>query len=96
MHYALLMPDHLHALASFPTDDTMAKVVTAWKKYTARTHRISWQRGFFDHRLRRDESLRDKEEYIRQNPMRAGLVGQDESWPYVWTPPSADSMPRQK
>ena len=90
MYFLLLMPDHLHALVSFPGDNTMPKVVAAWKRHAARTQRILWQRGFFDHRLRHDESLRNKEDYIRQNPVRAGLIGQGERWLYVWQPLSHD------
>ena len=35
-----------------------------------------WQRGFFDHLLRSPESYAGKWEYVRQNPVRAGLVAQ--------------------
>ena len=90
MHLVLLMPDHLHALALFPSDNALPKVVAAWKKYTARNLGIHWQRGFFDHRLRHDESLRDKENYICHNPVRAGLVERAEDWPYVWRPKAPD------
>ncbi len=38
---------------------------------------------FFDHRLRHDESEAEKFEYIRQNPVRAGLIGAEDEWPYV-------------
>ena len=41
-----------------------------------------WQEGCFDRLLRSDESLSDKWEYLRQNPVRAGLVGNPEDWPY--------------
>jgi putative transposase len=44
--------------------------------------RVAWQRSFFDHRLRHDESESDKYEYIRQNPVRAGLVRDADEWPY--------------
>ena len=81
MHFLLLMPDHLHALASFPTNKTMTKVVSEWKKYIARTAGIQWQRDFFDHRLRHDESFREKADYIGQNPVRAGLVKGQADWP---------------
>jgi len=64
----------------------MSDVITNWKKYTARVFGISWQRDFFDHRLRREESLRDKSDYILQNPVRAGLVKRAGDWPYVWWP----------
>ena len=36
----------------------------------------------FHHRLRRDESYTDKWEYIRENPVRAGLVKDSDDWPY--------------
>jgi hypothetical protein len=32
--------------------------------------------------LRSDESLSEKWEYVRQNPVRAGLVEHSEDWPY--------------
>ncbi len=41
-----------------------------------------WQEGCFDRLLRSDESLSDKWEYLRQNPVRAGLVQDPEDWPY--------------
>jgi len=41
-----------------------------------------WQEGFFDHILRNDESMRQKWEYIRQNPVRAGLITDPKDWPY--------------
>jgi len=45
--------------------------------------RIHWQRDFFDHRLRHDESEAEKFEYIRRNPLRAGLSRAEDEWPYV-------------
>jgi REP element-mobilizing transposase RayT len=44
--------------------------------------RSLWQPGFFDHVLRNDESYAQKWEYIRDNPVRAGLVAQWYQWPY--------------
>ena len=41
-----------------------------------------WQRGFFDHLLRSEESYAQKWEYVRENPVRAGLVQRAEQWPY--------------
>ena len=41
-----------------------------------------WQPGFFDHVLRNDESYSQKWEYVRQNPVRAGLVDRADEWPY--------------
>jgi len=41
-----------------------------------------WQAEFFDHLLRSHESYSQKWEYVRQNPMRAGLVTKFEDWPW--------------
>ena len=82
----LLMPDHLHALVSCPRNEALARVVATWKRFTAREAGIVWQKGFFDHRLRRDESFEEKAYYIRMNPVRKGLVAQPEAWPHQWSP----------
>ncbi|ACB77870.1 REP-associated tyrosine transposase [Opitutus terrae] len=83
-HLLLAMPDHLHALAAFPIDQRMDKVVRDWKRYTAKRAGILWQDGFFDHRLRSEESFELKVDYIRRNPVRAGLAASPQDWPYVW------------
>jgi putative transposase len=85
VHLFLLMPDHLHAILSFSPMIGMQKSMSKWKHYAAREKGINWQRDFFDHRLRKDESFVEKAHYIRMNPVRAGLVDSPESWPYVWT-----------
>ena len=41
------------------------------------------QRGFFDHLLRSAESYGQKWNYVRENPVRAGLVEKAEDWPYA-------------
>jgi len=78
------MPDHCHALLSFPGDREVAQTIRDWKRWTARELRVEWQMDFFEHRLRREESSSQKWEYILQNPVRAGLVDQAEEWPHVW------------
>jgi hypothetical protein len=61
-------------------------VVTLWKRWTARHLGIVWQRDFFEHRLRSDESWREKADYILANPVRKGLVKSAEDWAYVFIP----------
>jgi len=83
-HLALLMPDHLHGLFSFPPSrKPMVQVVRDWKRWTNRQLGIPWQRDFFEHRLRPGESGREKARYILENPVRAGLVESAERWPHV-------------
>ena len=83
-HLALLMPDHAHLIVSFPqTEKRTQTIVSKWKERTAKSFRIEWQRDFFEHRLRKEESFREKADYILANPVRAGLVEKAEDWPYV-------------
>ena len=82
----LLMLDHVHALLAFPRDRSMSRVIGDWKYFHARKNRIEWQEGFFDHRLRDDErgeQLQAKINYIRQNPVVAGLCADAKEWPWV-------------
>lgn len=80
----LLMPDHLHALMAVPQGESLPDVLRLWKGYQTKRLSIIWQAGFFDHRLRSDESEEEKTNYIRMNPVRAGLVMKSEDWPYFW------------
>jgi hypothetical protein len=43
-----------------------------------------WQEESFDHVLRSNESFEQKLEYIRQNPVRAGLVSRPEEYRWLW------------
>jgi putative transposase len=83
-HLVVLMPDHIHLLLSFPDIPSFARPIGEWKKWLVKRHGISWQENFFDHRLRREESLGEKADYILQNPVRAGLVKEAKDWPYTW------------
>ena len=84
-HVFLLMPDHLHALISFPPSGTpLQTVVSQWKEWTAKEIGIGWQRDFFEHRLRHDESRRQKADYILENPVRKKLITRPEDWSFVY------------
>ncbi len=90
----LLMPDHLHALLSFARDESMSELIRGWKRFHTRTNYVVWQEGYFDHRLRADErgeQLFAKMDYIRQNPVAAGLCAKAEDWRWV-----IDSFARER
>ena len=94
-HLFLLMPDHAHALLSFPPGPgTLQATILNWKRRVARQLGIVWQRDFFEHRLRSFESRREKADYILANPVRAGLVTRSEDWPFVWFPEAGALGPR--
>ena len=82
LHLLLLMPDHLHLIAAFPMGDVQAETIRNWKRLTARRTGIVWQKNYFDHRVRQEEGLKLKTDYIRQNPVRANLVKDVEAWPH--------------
>src|SRR5438105_3229339 len=46
----LLMPDHLHMLVGIEGEDSLSKIISHFKRATARFAHINWQRNFFDHR----------------------------------------------
>jgi len=83
------MPDHLHALVSFQRDEPMSDVIGDWKRFQRQKREVVWQEGYFDHRLRDDErgeQLSAKMDYIRQNPVVAGLCAKAEDWPWIIDP----------
>jgi len=78
----LLMPDHLHAILSFPAQESMSRVIGEWKRFHAKTHGIRWQDNFFDHRLRNDAEANLKYDYIRRNPVVKNLCVDPDDWPW--------------
>jgi putative transposase len=84
--YYLLMPDHAHLFCA-PRDMSFAleKWLTFWKRQFRWLHedpQCRWQANAFHHRLRRQESYTDKWNYVRENPLRKGLVKNPDDWPY--------------
>ena len=79
----LLMPDHLHLFCA-PRDDrfTIERWIAFWKDQFAKTRSGAgaFQRGGFHHRSRNEESYSEKWTYVRENPVRAGLVDYPEEW----------------
>ena len=90
----VVMPDHVHFFcgAIYDAPKPLSTFIGKWKEWTSKyLHRRHghpadlWQQGFFDHLLRSDESYCEKWEYVRHNPVRAGLVTTPEEWPYWGT-----------
>ena len=80
----LAMPDHLHFLARIASGETISSTVGAFKWRVSMATKVQWQRQWFDHRLRDERQQLQLERYIRENPVRAGLVDIAEKWPYVF------------
>ena len=79
------MPDHIHLFVSGTQDFLLTQWVRLLKRRFSKVILAPtphWQRGFFDHLIRHGESYSEKWEYVRQNPVRAGLVATPEDWPW--------------
>jgi len=79
----LIMPDHIHFIATFNLQQGLRPILGAWKRYQATTLGIEWQSDFFEHRLRNPSESDEKAFYIRMNPVRKNLVATPEQWPYI-------------
>ncbi|MEO4017802.1 MULTISPECIES: REP-associated tyrosine transposase [Pseudomonas] len=89
----VVMPDHLHWLMELK-HGTLAELMCRIKSRSSRSINVVrqgqgrlWQRGYYDHALRRDEDIKDAARYIVMNPLRAGLVkriGDYPLWDAIW------------
>ena len=89
----VVMPDHVHffcACNEAENSKSLSGFVGGFKQWTAKAilRKLAlpaplWQREFFDHLLRSDESYASKWEYVRDNPFRAGLASTAAVWPYA-------------
>ena len=82
----VIMPDHIHLFVSGTIDFDLGLWMRGVKRVVAAA--VSggrgglWQRGFFDHLIRNNESYSEKWDYVLENPVRAGLVSSAEEWPF--------------
>ena len=86
----VIMPDHLHFFACPGTNAMqMSKWMQLFKSMSSR--RINrllnlqgpiWQRDYFDRFMRSSREFQDKWIYVKDNPLRLGLVENADDWPY--------------
>ena len=81
LYLFLIMPDHLHMLATFPSGNCKT-TCGAWKGFLRKTAGIRFQSDCFEHRIRNESELAEKWHYIRENPVHKGLVGLPDEWPH--------------
>ena len=69
----------------------LAAILKAIKGCSARSinkltggHGSVWQEESFDRFLRREDNLRQKVEYICQNPVRKNIVRSENEYPWLW------------
>ncbi|HEV2115036.1 MAG TPA: transposase [Terriglobales bacterium] len=99
LHAAVIMPEHVHLLLSplrdaagyvFPLQQILQSIKGASahsiNKAAGRQGPV-WEEESFDHVLRSYESLEEKLEYIRQNPVRRRLARRPEHYRWLWVAP---------
>jgi putative transposase len=83
----VLMPNHLHTFVVI--DDGQLELGTWMKSLKNALSKVlrdkdvpspHWQKGFFDHILRSEDSYSEKWNYVRENTVRAGLVTAWSDW----------------
>ena len=98
-----IMPNHVHALIE-PNDAAhlLPSIIHSWKSFTAtEANKILgrsgsfWMEDYYDRFIRNEEHLQSTLDYIRQNPVKAGLVQRAEEWPWWSVDGSAGFQPAE-
>jgi REP element-mobilizing transposase RayT len=82
------MPDHVHLFVRGDYNFRLGPWIGVLKQALAKSATLSrakgqiGEEGFFGHVLRTNESYSQKWNYVRENPVRAGLVKSAADWPY--------------
>ncbi|MEI6501070.1 MAG: transposase [Armatimonadota bacterium] len=84
-----IMANHVHAVFSPIAPHDVSGILQSWKSFTGtmanrRLGRMGafWDRDYFDRFIRNDRHLAAAIGYIEMNPVKAGLCGSPEEWPW--------------
>ncbi len=94
----VVLPDHLHAVWTLPEGDAdfsvrWKKIKAGFSQHCRAVGQVRpslerrgekgiWQRRFWEHAIRDAEDYQAHVAYCRHNPVKHGLVGRAEDWPY--------------
>ena len=89
LHEYVVMPNHVHLLFSLNDQQQLGRVIQLIKggfSHALRgkgiVFRAVWEQRCHDRRVRDLKEFAEFSEYIRQNPVRRGLAGHPEEYPY--------------
>ena len=85
LHEFVIMPDHIHALLTPAPQISIERVMQFIKggfSYRMKSRSAVWQESFTNHRIRDVDDYEHHREYIRMNPVRAGLSATPQAYPY--------------
>lgn len=89
VHDFVIMPDHVHILMTVPGEVSLEKALQLIKggfSYRAKKdigfQGEIWQRGYSDVQILDGGSFTRHQEYIDNNPVKAGLANKPEEYPF--------------
>jgi len=87
---AVIMPDHIHLLATLHQQLPLSRVIARFKSKTRSTLTsadLQWQGNYYEHRLRETDAIEGVLLYIFLNPYRAGLLPASGTYSWFWLGP---------
>jgi putative transposase len=84
---AVIMPDHVHLFVRLAGNLPISRCVARLKAKTRTAlamDGLSWQKNFYEHRLRPDDEVEQVVRYIFLNPHRCGLANESQAYEHLW------------
>ena len=85
----VVMPNHIHMLATRLENYTLADIMQSLKSITShkanrtlKRHGQFWMPDYFDRYIRNAEHFANTTRYIEDNPVKARLCDRPEDWPF--------------
>jgi putative transposase len=94
IHGIVHMPDHIHLLIQLSAENELSHVVRLHKGRMTPNLRIrglNWQGGYYDRRIRPQDSIGRVLRYMLLNPYRKNLITALEEWPFCYSTELAKS-----
>lgn len=87
LHAWVVMPNHVHVLATPLHGHSLSSILHSWKSFTSKEanrylgrNGAFWLEEYFDRAIRDDNHFNKVVEYIENNPVKAGLCGVTTDW----------------
>jgi len=86
LHAWVVMPNHVHVVATIVDGYPLERIVHNWKSFTGHALRKAfgcravWQADYWDRFIRDERHFAAALAYVEGNPMKAGLVRTAEEW----------------
>ncbi len=82
------MPDHLYLALEGKEGVNLIRLMKTFKQISAYRYRQTsgqplWQKGYYDHILRKEDDMCGVAQYIFENPVRARLVTSPHEYPFL-------------